>query len=120
LQFESILRELVSHVEGAQGAILVEGDGEAVQWHSEGDAELLRLRAAYLSVLVRATRAGLSRLGLGNRVRLTIEYEGAWFLTEDLEHGYFVVLELCPLSNLGQAMNRIVASAACLRSEITA
>jgi predicted regulator of Ras-like GTPase activity (Roadblock/LC7/MglB family) len=120
LQFESILRELVSHVEGAQGAILVEGDGEAVQWHSEGDAELLRLRAAYLSVLVRATRAGLSRLGLGNRVRLTIEYEGAWFLTEDLEHGYFVVLELSPASNLGQAINRVIPAASRLCYEMGA
>ena len=118
MQFESILRDLVSSVDGAQGAILVDSDGEAVQWHSEADVDRLRLRAAYLAVLVQAARASLSRLGLGGNVSLRIKYEGAWLLAEDLEQGYFMVLELSPASNLGQALSRGRPAARRLRSEI--
>ena len=118
MQFEPILKELVSGVDGAHGAILVDADGEAVQWYSNGDAEQLRLRAAYLAVMVQAARASLSRLGLTSGVRLMLEYEGAWLVTEDLEQGYFMVLDLCSSCNLGQALNRAVPTVNRLRSEI--
>ena len=120
MQFESILRDLVLSVDGAEGAIFLEADGEAVQWYSKSDADRLRLRAAYLAVLVQACRASVARLGLGNGVRLTIEYEGARFLTEEVDQGYFIVLELKPSSNLGQAILRMIPAASHLRTAITA
>ena len=46
--FTNLLERLVSNIQGADGALVLESDGEAVQWYCPGGAELLRLRCAYL------------------------------------------------------------------------
>ena len=64
MPFIAILKELVSSVDGAEGAIVIEADGEAVQWYATGDEDLLRLRAAYVALAAQACRETAARLGL--------------------------------------------------------
>jgi predicted regulator of Ras-like GTPase activity (Roadblock/LC7/MglB family) len=118
--FASLLKELVSSVDGAHGAIFLESDGEAVQWFTEADGELLRLRAAYLSVMLRAYRAAAARLKLGDISSVILEYDGARFVVEELERGYILILELGPTANIGQAIYRIQPAVASLRRELAA
>jgi predicted regulator of Ras-like GTPase activity (Roadblock/LC7/MglB family) len=120
LPFESILKELVSNVEGARGAIFLERDGEAVRWYSIQDGEQLRLRAAYLAVLVHTWRGSAGRLNLGQTKMFIVEYEGARFVIQDLLHGYFVALELESAANLAQAISRLQPAVRDLRQEINA
>lgn len=101
--FESILRSLVSQVDGAQGAIFLDGDGEAVMWHTLGDSDELRLRAAYVAVLVKTSRSITGRLGGGKTASLLVEYENSQFLIQYLVRGYFLALEMDKSANLAQA-----------------
>ena len=118
--FEAILKSLVSQVDGAQGAIFLDGDGEAVMWHTQGDGNELRLRAAYVAVLVRTSRSITSRLHGGNITTLLVEYENCQFLIQNLARGYFLALELDKSANLGQALRQVGPVVEVLCQEIAA
>jgi predicted regulator of Ras-like GTPase activity (Roadblock/LC7/MglB family) len=120
LPFKRLLKELVSSVEGAEGAILIEGDGEAVQWWAEGDGERLQLRGAYVAVMIQACRAQAARSKLGATKNFTFEYDGARLVVEELGWGYFVLVELAPSTNLGKAVYLIRPALESLRREISA
>jgi predicted regulator of Ras-like GTPase activity (Roadblock/LC7/MglB family) len=118
--FKTLLKELVSSVEGATGAIFLASDGEAVQWYSDDDGERLRLRGAYITVALQECRALAARLTLGGVRYLVLEYESASFIVQELDRGYFVVLELESSANIGQALFRTQPVVALLRREIAA
>ncbi|HYP29335.1 MAG TPA: roadblock/LC7 domain-containing protein [Blastocatellia bacterium] len=120
MPFASLLKELVSSVEGAEGAIFLDSDGEAVQWFTTTSGERLCLRAAYVSVMLRACRDSAARLKAGNISSLILEYDGARFVVEELDRGYLLLLELRPSANIGQAIHRIQPAVASLRREIAA
>lgn len=107
MPFQAILKDLVSSVEGAEGAIFLDGEGEAVQWYAKDNGDRLRLRAAYIAVAVQACRAISTGLKLGAMRHLTIEYERARLLIQEIESDYFIVIELNTSANLGQAFYRI-------------
>jgi predicted regulator of Ras-like GTPase activity (Roadblock/LC7/MglB family) len=116
--FKALLKELVSSVEGATGAIFLASDGEPVQWHSEKDVERLQLRGAYITVVLKGCRALAERLTVGGIGHLVLEYDGASFLAQELNPGYFILLELDSSANIGQAIYRIQPVIAHLRREI--
>lgn len=105
--FRSLLEELVSKVEGAEGAIFLEKDGEAVAWYAEGDGERLRLRAAYAAVVIQAARALASGAQVGATRRLVLGYDEAKLIIEELESGYFLVLELNASASVGKAVYQL-------------
>ena len=118
--FETILKSLVSQVDGALGAIFLDGDGEAVTWHTHGDGNELRLRAAYVAVLVRTSRSIAARLRSGTVTSMLVEYDNSQFLIENLVRGYFLALELEKSANLGQAFLQVRPVVEALCQEIAA
>ena len=108
---------MVLSVEGAAGAILVEADGEAVQWFSS-DPDRLRLRSAYVAVVLKASRAAALRANLGGFKRLILSYDGAIFVAQEVGLDCVVILELSPQANVAQAIFRTKPSVARLRQEI--
>lgn len=119
LQFVELLSDLVSAVDGATGAIFLDEDGEAVQWYPPDESELLRLKAAYLAVVVQSFRTSTARLGLGRMARMAVQYQGAQFAIAEIEEGgYFLVLELRPSANLAQCSGRLASAVAGLQQEI--
>jgi len=113
--FKAILKEIVSTIEGATGAIVLEADGEAVQWHAEDDGERLRLRVAYVIVAMKLARASAASLKLGEVSCAVFEYDGASFIIEELEHGYYFALELETWANISEALHQIKPAVARLR-----
>jgi predicted regulator of Ras-like GTPase activity (Roadblock/LC7/MglB family) len=118
--FTALLKELVCGVEGGEGAIFLDADGEAVQWYSKAAGERLRLRAAYIAVMLQACQAAAQRLELGGLQHMVIEYDGAKFVIEEIERGYFIILELSQSANVGQALYHIKPAVEALRREIAA
>lgn len=114
------MQELVDSVEGAQSAIFLDKDGEAVQWHPEDEGQRLCLRAAYLAVPVESCRRSVKKLNLGKINHLFFIYEGARFVIKEVDEAYFLLLELGPAANMGQALEKIEKTAAILRQEIMA
>lgn len=120
LSFKPVLEELVSSVEGAEGAIFLEVDGEAVEWYAPGDGDRLRLRAAYIAVVLQASRALAKHLDIGTTRQMLLAYEGAKFIIEELGSGYFLVLEVSVSTNVAWARYRMQPAVASLRAEILA
>jgi predicted regulator of Ras-like GTPase activity (Roadblock/LC7/MglB family) len=118
LPFTAILKELVENVDGAEGAIFLEADGEAVQWFAKGDAELLKLKAAYVALTTNLCRDVSQTANLTTQGTMLIAYEGASFLVNELTNGYMVMLEMQPMANIGQAMHRIKTTTAKLQREL--
>ncbi|MFY9607210.1 MAG: roadblock/LC7 domain-containing protein [Blastocatellia bacterium] len=107
MPFTKLLEHLVSSVDGATGALILEADGEPVQWYSRTDGELLRLRSAYLVNLLPACRAATSRMNLGELGHLVINYDGATFVIQELSRGYYLLLEMNALANVANAVYRL-------------
>ncbi|HKP86397.1 MAG TPA: roadblock/LC7 domain-containing protein [Blastocatellia bacterium] len=107
MPFKALLKELVASAQGASGAILLEADGEAVQWYAEREEDRLRLRAAYVVMVLESCRSVAARADLGNMGCTILQYDGASFVGQEVEGGYFLVLELDPSANVGQALYRL-------------
>jgi predicted regulator of Ras-like GTPase activity (Roadblock/LC7/MglB family) len=105
--FKALLGELISSVEGAESAIIMDASGEAVQWISSGDGEQLRLRAAYVAVVFQNCKAAARNLELGRVTRLVIEYDGASFIIEEIEGDYLIALELNYSASISEALEKI-------------
>ena len=116
---DSLLNELVSSVDGATGAIIVAVDGEAVQWGASEQSERLRLRGAYVAVVMQTFRAASARAGLGRLKHLVVEYNGATLIALEIDDDCSLVLELKPNASVGRALYRMQTMAARLRDEIT-
>jgi predicted regulator of Ras-like GTPase activity (Roadblock/LC7/MglB family) len=106
MPFRDLLKQLVDRIEGASGAILIESAGEAVQWHivDEKQEERLRLRSAYVAVVLQNSRALAKRIEAGQAAYIVLQYDGASFVAQIVERDYFVVVELRPSANIGQAV----------------
>jgi predicted regulator of Ras-like GTPase activity (Roadblock/LC7/MglB family) len=116
---DSILKELVSSVDGATGVIVVAFDGESVQCYSTNDSgERLQLRGAYVSVVMQDLRKSASQAGLGALMHLVVEYETANLVTQEIDDDCFAVLELSAGTNIGEAIYRLRKSKSILRDEI--
>jgi predicted regulator of Ras-like GTPase activity (Roadblock/LC7/MglB family) len=120
LPFQTLLDELVSKLECVNAAIVLEADGEAVQWHAPDDGERLRLKGAYIAVIMQSLRASAAKLGLGGFNCFVLEYDGATLVIEELDNSYFVMLELGPTANISEAIYRIQPTVAGLRRALAA
>ena len=120
MSFKPVLKELVSSVEGAEGAIFLEVDGEAVEWYAPDNGDRLRLRAAYVAVVLQGSRALATHLNVGSTKHLVLSYDGAKFIIEELGSGYFLALEVSASTNIAKARYRMQAAVSTLRREILA
>ena len=116
---DSLLNELVSSVDGATGAIIVAVDGEAIQWGASAQTDRLRLRSAYVAVVMQAFRGAAARAGLGRPKYLVVEYAGATIIAQEIGDDCSVVLELKSNVGVGRSIYQLQAVAAKLRQEIT-
>lgn len=118
--FLESLKQLVASVAGASGAVLIESAGEAVQWYAvdESQVERLRLRSAYVAVVLQNSRAIAARIEAGRAAYLVLQYDGVSFIAQVVERDYFVVVELCSSANIGQAIYRLQPIIDRLRREL--
>lgn len=97
------LAELVRQVPGATGAILVDGDGEAVVVYAPpGEVgldgftgeERIKLVGAYHTIALRDAAQLSARFALGQTACLVHRYEAGTVVTKPLSGGYALVLVL--------------------------
>ena len=100
--------------------MVLESDGEAVDWHPRPDADRLRLRGAYLALAFEQARATSESLGRRSLQSMVLEYEGASLIIAHLDRNYSLALELEPGANIGQAIYRIQPAIASLKQALAA
>lgn len=89
-----------------------------MQSYAMDSGERLRLRGAYVALVLKSCRATALRARLGTLNCLVLQYAGASFLAHEIDHDCFLVLELCPSANIGQALFRLKPAVENLRAEI--
>lgn len=120
MSIDSLLKKLVAQVKGATGAIILGTDGEAVQWYAPSEGERLRLRGAYAAVEFKGCLAAATRAKIGNARSLLLEYDHSSLIVHEIDDDCFVVVELGPSANIGQALFRLKPLVAELRAELAA
>jgi predicted regulator of Ras-like GTPase activity (Roadblock/LC7/MglB family) len=99
---------------------LLEADGEAVAWHSADNVELLKLRGAYVAVMLRSCELANRQFQAGAIEHFYVQYAGASFLAQQVGDGYFVVVELNASANLAEALYHIKPFAERVTTELRA
>ena len=115
---ESLLNELVEVVDGATGAIIVAVDGEAVQWGTSELNERLRLRSAYVAVVMEAFRGAAKRASIGLVKHLVVGYKGATLIAQEIGEDCAVVLELKATASVSRAVYQMQPTVAMIREKI--
>jgi hypothetical protein len=93
-------------------------DGEAVQWGTTEHSERLRLRSAYVAVVMQTFRAAARRTGLGHLQHLIVEYKGATLIAQAVDDDCSVILELKANASVSRAVHRMQRTVVRLREEI--
>jgi predicted regulator of Ras-like GTPase activity (Roadblock/LC7/MglB family) len=120
LSIDSVLKRLVEQVDGATGAIVLEADGEAVQWYALADSDRLKLRGAYVAVMVKAFQTSANRAAMGGMKDIILNYDHYSLIVREIESDCLLVLELGRSANIGQALFRLAPIVKQLREDITA
>jgi predicted regulator of Ras-like GTPase activity (Roadblock/LC7/MglB family) len=102
MPYQRILDELVRSVRGAQGALLLDADGEVVVQAGARDFRH-KLIGAYQGIAL-AVASRVSRKHGGGAVRaLTCRYTAAALVLRPLKDGYYFVLSLDADASIGEA-----------------
>lgn len=109
--FEQILRESIATTPGAIGAIVLDQEGESIEFWAERvfdiGAEGLRAIGAYQGIYLADLKRICERAGAGRPIRFTTEFSNAKVLTWDLKEGYYLVLIVDPSANEGIAWHHL-------------
>jgi hypothetical protein len=92
--FAPILRDFISRVPGGVGAVLVDVDGEAVDYAGRVDTYDLKLAGAHWQIVLRELVDISGRFSLGMSRALAVRAERRSFLVHALPDGYALVLLL--------------------------
>jgi predicted regulator of Ras-like GTPase activity (Roadblock/LC7/MglB family) len=95
---------LVRSVPGAEGALLLDSEGEVVVQAGAGDFRH-RLVGAYQGLALAVARRIAARHGAGAVQSLTCRYSGAALVLRPLKDGYYFVLAMAP-GALADALRR--------------
>jgi predicted regulator of Ras-like GTPase activity (Roadblock/LC7/MglB family) len=105
MAFQALLDRLVSSVEGAHGAVLMDASGEVVFEAGDRD-ERHRLIGAYQGIALLRLREAEERCEIGDVRHLHSRYSGGHVILRPLKDGYFLVVSLAADANVGQALFR--------------
>jgi predicted regulator of Ras-like GTPase activity (Roadblock/LC7/MglB family) len=117
LPYQRILEDLLASVPGAQAALLLDAEGEAVIATGDGD-ERHRLIAAYSGIALGAALRALPRLGVGGLQSLVWRHERGTVVVTPLKDGYFLVFSLGPAAVVASGIARSQDARGLLEAEI--
>jgi predicted regulator of Ras-like GTPase activity (Roadblock/LC7/MglB family) len=118
MPFKKLLTELIERVPHAQGAIIADWEGEAVDHVARIDDYELKIIGAHKGVILNNLREVVRRLDGGDLEELVIATEKAQTLVLPLTEEYFLVLTLDNGETLGRALFEARRCAARLKVEI--
>lgn len=101
--FAAILTDLIARVPGALGAVLVDAEGEAVDYAGRLDAFDLKLAAAHWQIVLTDLRAKAAAHTSGSPRSLVVRGEKRSFIVHELPEGYTLVLVLSRRAGFTQA-----------------
>ena len=104
MPFKTLLNTLVERVPGAQGAIIADWEGEAVDQVGIMDDYDLKIIGAHKGVVLHNMREVVDRLGDGDLKEIVISTKQTQTLIMPVTKDYFLVLVLDRSDMLGRAL----------------
>jgi predicted regulator of Ras-like GTPase activity (Roadblock/LC7/MglB family) len=119
MPFQYILTNLLVDVPGAQGAIFLDPEGEAVELVSHrATAYELKLEGAYHGIFLRRASQLAGLVGAGELERLAITGRQIQVMSRVLKDGYYLVLVLEPGTPIALASEAMRKTSEALNREI--
>ena len=119
MPFQYLLTNLVVDVPGAQGAVFVDPEGEAVDFVARRTTPYeLKLEGAYHGIFLRRAGQLASLVGAGDLTRVTIGGRKMQAMGLVLRAGYYLVLVMEPGSPRAVAAAAMLRTAEALNQEI--
>lgn len=118
MSFKQLLGQLVASVPGAQGAILADWEGEAVDQVGLMDDYELKIIGAHKGVILHNMREVVARLGDDLLSEIIITTTEAQTLVLPVTDDYFLVLTLDRSDSLGRALFEARRCTQALQKEI--
>ncbi len=118
MPFKRLLGDLLQNIPGAQGAIIADWEGEAVDQVARIDEYQLKVTGAHKGVILTNLREVVKRLGGDEPQEIVITTKKLQTLILPITHDYFLVLTLQRGGALGRAMFEARRCVGLLRKEI--
>ncbi|MDH3997210.1 MAG: roadblock/LC7 domain-containing protein [Desulfuromonadales bacterium] len=119
MPFKTLLNTLIERVPGAQGAIVADWEGEAVEQVGLMDAYELKVIGAHQGVILHNMREVVDRLGDDDLKEIVITTERAQSLILPVTEDYYLVLTIDRSDVLGRALLEARRCIQALHKEIT-
>jgi predicted regulator of Ras-like GTPase activity (Roadblock/LC7/MglB family) len=104
VSFKSLLKALIESVPGAQGAIIADWEGEAVDHVGIMDDYDLKVIGAHKGVILHSMREVVDRLGNDELKEIIITTKQAQMLVLPVTKDYYLVLTLDRSDMMGRAL----------------
>lgn len=118
MPFKALLKQLVESVPGAQGAIIADWEGEAVDQVALMDDYELKIIGAHKGIILHNMREVVTRLGDDRLSEIIITTGQAQMLVLPVTNDYFLVLTLDRSDSLGRALFEARRCTLALQKEI--
>lgn len=105
MSLQSLLDTLVGSVSGAEGALVLDANGEVVV-ESGDNRERHRLIGAYQGIALARARELGHRYSIGEIRHILSRYSGGQVILRPLKDGYFLLVSMSPVGNVGQGLHR--------------
>ena len=114
---DTILKDLIASVKGAQAAIFLDGDGEAIS--NMGDTVMdIKLLGAWKELHLDQIRAITRRLGLGDVTAVLFSQDEGNAIMAPVVEDYCLLLFLSSLADTQSAMAKLKEAIALLKKDI--
>ncbi|NCO52802.1 MAG: roadblock/LC7 domain-containing protein [Deltaproteobacteria bacterium] len=118
MPFKEILEDMLSQLPGAEGAIIADWEGEAVDQVARIDDFEMKILGAHKGIILTRLRDALQRVDGGEIEEVLIHFARTTVLITPLNEDYFLVLALASKVLTARAASVMRRCAAQLRREI--
>jgi predicted regulator of Ras-like GTPase activity (Roadblock/LC7/MglB family) len=109
MDFQYVLGDLISSVEGALGVMFMDSEGETVEaLGCTGSIHDLKVLGAYQGIFLSQAKAVCRETDQGKCQEIALRIGNATFLTRQLPEGYYVTLILSDQACEGLARQRLI------------
>jgi len=105
MPYQRLIDELTSEVEGVQGALLLDSEGEVAVEAGARDVRH-RLIGAYQGIALAVAKRTNRQYDIGSIRYIVCRYEEGQLILRPLKDGYFLIVSIAPGANLPRSLYR--------------
>jgi predicted regulator of Ras-like GTPase activity (Roadblock/LC7/MglB family) len=105
MPYQRLINELTRGMEGVQGALLLDSEGEVAVEAGARDVRH-RLIGAYQGIALAVAKRTMRQYDIGSIRHIVCRYDGGQLILRPLKDGYFLIVSFAPGANLPRGLYR--------------